>query len=100
MFGGREPVYDGDLEFLGGHAGVCSHHNLENRRFAPRQGILHVAFEQRGERFLVFPFRMLRRECLDSVERKGELKIHRLLSPKAAVVVECGNPLGDRYPVR
>ena len=59
----------------------------------------HVALEQRGERLLVLPLRMLRRERLHAVEREEQLEIHRLLGPERAVVVEGGDALGRRHEV-
>ena len=61
---------------------------------AASQRGLHVALEQRGERLLVLPLRMLRRERLHAVEREEQLEIHRLLGPERAVVVERGDALG------
>src|SRR5450755_2489166 len=43
---------------------------------------------------------MLRRENLYAIESEEELKIHRLLSPQRAVVVERGDSLGDRNEIR
>jgi len=40
---------------------------------------------------LLFPLRMLRRECLYPVNGEGELKINWLLSPERAVVIEGGD---------
>jgi len=54
---------------------------------------LQVAFEDRGERLLVLPLRVLWREHLDAVEDEQGLEIHRLLSPERSVVVERGDPL-------
>jgi len=46
------------------------------------------------------PLRMLRRECLDAIEREGELHVDRLFSPERAVVVERGDALGRRHELR
>jgi len=37
---------------------------------------------------------MVRRQCLDAIERERELEVHRLLGPERAVVVEDGDALG------
>ena len=67
---------------------------------AAGQRALQVAREDRLERLLVLPLRMLRRQRLDAVEREGELEVHRLLGPERAVVVEDGDALGGRHEVR
>ena len=43
---------------------------------------------------------MLRREDFDAVYREEELKTHRLLRPKTAVVVEGGDAFGRWHEVR
>ena len=47
---------------------------------------------------LSLPLRVLGRERLDAVERKGELRVHRLLDPQCAIIVEGGDPF--RYEAR
>jgi len=42
---------------------------------------------------------MQRRENLHAVEREQELKIHRLLGPQSAVIVESGDALVLRHEV-
>jgi hypothetical protein len=42
---------------------------------------------------------MLRRQCLDAVERVGELHVDRLFDPQRAVIVERGDPLRRRDEV-
>ena len=61
---------------------------------------LLVAGEERLERLLAFPFRMLRRHRLDAVEREGGLEIDRLLAPQRAVIVEHRDALSGRHEVR
>ena len=100
MLRGRDPVLDDLLELLGGHARVRGHDDFDDRLFPAGERAFHVALEQRGEGFLVFPLRMLRRERLHAVEREEKLEIHRLLAPERAVVVERGDALGDRDKVR
>ena len=80
MLRGGDPVLDDLLELLGGHAGVRGHDDFGQRVFAAGERGLHVALEQRGERLLVLPLGMLRRERLHAVEREEELDIHRLLA--------------------
>ena len=75
------------------------HHDFEQRAFAARERAFHVALEQRGERLLVLPLGMLRRERLHAVEREEQLEVHRLLGPERAVVVEGSDALGDRDEV-
>ena len=66
----------------------------------PASAAFHVTLEQRRKRFLVLPLGMLRCEHPDAVQREEELKIHRLLAPECAVVVERGDALGDRHEIR
>ena len=99
MPGGRDPVVDDLLEFVGRHAGVRDHDDFGDRPLAAGERAFHVALEQRRERLLVLPLGMLRRERLDAVEREEELEIHRLLAPERAVVVERGDALGRRHKV-
>ena len=81
------------------HAGVGGHDDLDHRLLAAGERGFHVALEQRGERLLVLPLRMLRRERLHAVEREEELEIHRLLAPERAVVVERRDALGRRHEI-
>ena len=67
--------------------------------FAARKRAFHVALEQRGEGFLVLPFRMLGCERLDTVEREEDLEIHRLFGPQGAVVVEHGDAFSGWHEV-
>jgi hypothetical protein len=55
--------------------------DLENRGLAAGKRALEVALEQRGKGLLVLPFRMLRGQRLDPVEREDKLEIQRLLGP-------------------
>jgi hypothetical protein len=81
------------LNFLGRHAGVGSRYDLEQPLLAGRRQRPRIALEHRLERLRVLPFRVLRRQRLDAVEREGKLEIDRLLGPQRAVVVERGDPL-------
>jgi hypothetical protein len=49
---------------------------------------LLIVRNQRLERRIVLPFRVLRRGSLHLIEHEGQLKIQRLLGPERAVVVE------------
>ena len=91
---------DGLGELLRRHAGMRRRHDLQQALLAGRRERLHVAFEQRLERLLGLPLRMLRRQRLDAIEREGELEIDRLLGPQRAVVVEGGDALGRRHEIR
>ena len=95
-----DPVLHDLLELVGGHARVRGHDDLEHRLLPAGQRGFQVALEQRGERLLVLPLRMLRRERLHPVEREDQLEIHRLLGPERAVVVERGDALGGRHELR
>jgi len=46
-----------------------------------------------------FPFRVLRRECLNSIDSKDKLEVERLFGPKRAVIIERGNPLVRRNKI-
>jgi hypothetical protein len=71
---GGEPVLDNLLKLLSGHAGMRGHDNLQHRPFVSSKGPFHVALEQRGEGFLVFPFRMLNYRFRGGTDM-GELSI-------------------------
>ena len=100
MFRGGDPVGDELLELVRRHAGMRGHHDLENGRLAACQRAFDIALEQRGKRFLVLPLRMLGRERLHSVERKQKLKIHRLLGPERAVIIEGRDAFCRRHELR
>ena len=89
----RDPVRHDLRELVRRHVGVRGHDDLQDGLVAARKSALHVALEQRGERLLGFPFRMLRRERLHAVQREEQLEVHRLLGPQRAVVVERGDAL-------
>ena len=55
---------------------------------------VEIAFNHSFEGWGRRPLRMLRRECLDAIEREGELHVDRLLGPKRPVVVEHRDSLG------
>ena len=96
MLRGGDPILDDLLELHGGHARVCGHDDFEEWAVTAGKRRLQVALEQRGERLLGLPLRVLRCERFHPVERKIQLHGNRLLGPKRAVVVEGGDPLGRR----
>src|SRR5262245_52976975 len=79
----------------------------ERRRYDREQTLLaqrgqgfHVMFEQRLERLLRLPFRVLRRHRLYAIKCEGKLEIERLFAPQRAIVVErCDAQLG-RHEIR
>ena len=90
---GGDPIRDDPLELLGRHARVRRHHDLADGFVAAGQRALEVTLEQRGERLLLLPLGVLRRQHLHAVEGERELDIQRLLRPERTVVVERGDPL-------
>ena len=62
--------------------------DFENAAPARRRKSLLVSLENRPERLLRSPFGVNLREVLDAVQGKGHLRIHGLLDPERAVVVE------------
>jgi hypothetical protein len=74
-------------------------HDFEYRVFATRKCAFHIAFEQRGERLLGLPLRMLGRKRLYVVEREKQVDVQRLLSPQRAVMIERGDALVRRHKV-
>ena len=99
MLRSGEPVAHDLLERLGRHVCVSSQNDFEDGVLAACQCRFQVSLEQRGERLLVLPLRALGRERLHAVERKRKLKIHRLLGPQRAVVVEHRDARCGRYEV-
>ena len=75
------------------------HDNLENGLFAARECTLQIALEQRGERLLALPLRVLGCKGLHAIQSECQLKIHRLLRPEGAVVIEGRDALGGRYEI-
>ena len=98
---GREPVRARSCGTPPSVMPACVAAMISSRPFSPAAATrLHVAVEQRLERLLVLPLRMLRRQRLDAVDREGDLEVDRLLAPQRAVVVEGGDALGGRHEVR
>src|SRR4026209_1609303 len=95
-----EPLSDDFRKLLSGHSAVADSHDFHQALLARSDQRLFVAGNRSRERLLVFPLRVGRGECLYPVNRKGELKIDRLLSPEGAIVVESCDSLLNRDKVR
>lgn len=80
-----------------GHAGVRGGHQRSRGLFALRRERLEIAAKNRGERFRGLPFRMLRCDRPDPIEGELQLKVHRLLRPQGAVIVERRDALGGGH---
>ena len=100
MFRDGDPILDDLFKLHRGHAHVRGHDEFDERVVTAGKRGFQIALEQRGERFLGFPFGMLRRERLHAVEREVELNGNRLLTPERAVVVERGDAFRDWHEVR
>src|SRR3954454_1511309 len=94
------PFMDGVCEFLRSHTRVGCSHDLQNGRFAAGERRFEIAPEERGEKLLVFPFGVLRRQRLHAVERESKLEVYRLLTPQCSIIVEGGNAFGFRHEIR
>ena len=57
------------------------------------------ALQQRLERLLRFPFRMLRRHRFHAIKGEGHLEIERHFAPQCAVIVEGGDALRHRHEI-
>ena len=86
-------------KLVGGHAGVRGHEEFHEPVVAAFERRFHIALEQRGERFLVLPLGMLRRERLHAVGHEVKLDRHRLFAPERAVVVIHGDAFGDGHEI-
>src|SRR5262249_15000868 len=87
-------------KFFHAHAAMRRRYDCEQTLLAQRGQGFHVMFEQRLERLLRLPFRVLRRHHLHAIKCEGKLKIERLFAPQRAIVVErCGAQLG-RHEIR
>ena len=73
--------------------------NLQHALLAHGGDRLQVAGQNRLERLLVLPFRMLIGLFLHLVHGEHELVVDRLLDPQRAVIVERGDTLGRRHIV-
>ncbi len=62
------------LELLSRHAGMAGHDQFHEPVLARSSEAFHVAFQRRLERLLGLPFRMLRGQRLDPVDRKQQRK--------------------------
>src|SRR5688572_11860397 len=99
MIRGGEPVLDNALELVGGEVRVRCAHDLHHRVLTAGQRGLEVALEQRGERLLVFPLRVLGTQRSDAVDGEEELEIQRLLGPQSTVIVEYSDAFCDRHEI-
>ena len=80
---------------------VCVAASISSRPFSPAAATPFMSpFEQRRERLLRLPLRVLRRQCLHAVDQEEGLEVHRLLGPQRAVVVEHRDAFGHRHEVR
>ena len=100
MLRGADPIGHRLLELLGRHAGVRRGDHLDEFLLTGRSDGLHVAREQRRERLLVLPLRMLWRQRLDSSNREERLEVQRLLAPQRPIVVEGGDALRHGHELR
>ena len=100
MFRSSDPVLYDLLELDRGHASMSRHEEFHDRMFATRGRSLQVAFQQRSERFLLLPFRMLRRQSFHAIKGKEELYGNRLFTPEGAIVIEHGDAFCNRNEVR
>ncbi len=96
MSRGRDPVAHDVGELIRRQARMGRHHQFEQALLAALCESVHVAIEDGLEGLGRVPFRMLRRELLDAVDREEQLEVGRLLGPECAVVVEYGHSLGWR----
>ena len=88
MLGRREPLLHRRTERFDGHTGVSRDEDgAEIRHRKASHGLL-IPSEHELERGRRFPFRMLRGQGDQPVERKDELRVHRMLDPKRSVLVE------------
>jgi hypothetical protein len=93
-------IGDNTLKFLGPHPGMRGGDHLEAFTRRARRDRLPVTFQHGLERLRHFPLGMIGAQDLDAVYGEGHLNIHGLLAPECAIVVERGDPLGDRDEVR
>ncbi len=79
---------------------MSGHDQFGDRLVTSGQCGVEIASENALERLPIFPLWVFVGQHLDPIDDKRELEIVRLLRPKRAVIVECGNPLGDGHEVR
>ncbi len=88
-----EPRAHGGAELVVGHAAVRRRDERAERVLALRGHRLRVALQERRERLGRLPLGMRRPQRLHAVDDERELRVHRLLGPERAVVVEHGDAL-------
>jgi hypothetical protein len=81
MLGAGDPFADDLVELYRRHARMSGDHDRHQGLFAAGEYLLHVTREQRCERLLLLPLRVLRGERLHTIEREKQLSIKRLLGP-------------------
>ncbi|MNZ94900.1 hypothetical protein D3C78_1140200 [compost metagenome] len=94
MLGAGQPAFGVFAEGFGRHVGVGGADDLQQALHAAGGQGFAVTFQQRLERLLFLPLRVLRGHALDLIESEQHLEIHRLLAPQGAIVVEHRDPLG------
>ncbi len=95
----RDPVNDLRFELGGRHAGMRHDHHFSESCLTAGERCCHVAGEDRLERLMLSPFRVLGRHRFDAVEHEHALKVERLLRPERAVVVEGRDAIARRHVV-
>ena len=93
MLRGGEPVDDDLFKGVGRHAGVAEHHQLDARLLAFGEDGLVVVGENGFERLGRPPLGVVGRSRFNAVEGEDDLRVHWLLDPERAVVVERGDAL-------
>ena len=97
--GGSDPVNDNLMKFNCGHSWMGCHEQRDQSAFACRRQSLHVTFKCRLEGLSVVPFRIYRSQCLQAIERKGQLGVHWLFNPQCPVVVDRGDAICSRHEI-
>ena len=95
-----DPFLHSRGELVRGYSGVRRSQDLENAFFTGSENSLPIAPEQRGNRFLRLPLRVLGSHRRHPIEREQELERKRLFCPERTVVVERRDPFRDRYEFR
>jgi hypothetical protein len=70
------------------------HDELEQTFFTSRRQCLPIVFQYRLERLLIFPLGVIGGKPADAFHGEQQLKVNWFFSPKGAVVVKDGDPLG------
>jgi hypothetical protein len=64
---------------------------FKNRLYTSGGDSFHIVIQDRGIKWVVFPFGMLRGHRLHAIENERELEIEWLLAPQSSVVIEDGD---------